>query len=86
MLPALECGASIDSTKRMHPQSQNVYSCVLIPSIESPQQGQLWTLSDSDFSTRLPQREHILDVFLGSTSITIEPALAALYDVINSKT
>jgi len=29
----------------------------------------------------MPHLEHILDVFLGSTGITTEPALAALYEV-----
>jgi hypothetical protein len=29
----------------------------------------------------MPHLEHTLDVFLGSTSTTIEPALAALYEV-----
>jgi len=50
-------------------------------SAEKPQFVQTWSLSDRDFFTSAPHREHIWDVYSGLTKHTDLPASSALLTV-----
>src|SRR5271157_822412 len=87
-LPVLVCasrgvkaGASRARPRDSSPSLKILFAAFSSRSITRPQTGQTCTRTDSDFSTIVPQPEHIWDVLRGSTDTTTRPAFPALYVV-----